>query len=351
MKKHEGIMIPSIVWWSIAVGVAIACPDCARHVPPAMPPRAIATPSARPDGTVVECREFALSDEQLTEYAKSMPDKEGVERRLRDQFAKIKTEEITYLSDGLRIKGFVASPRETGRYPCLVTCRGGSRDFGAWTETRAAVGLGRGAARGYVVIASNYRGSPDSEGSDEFGGRDVNDLLNLLPVLEKMPQADTSRMGISGISRGGMMVYQVLRRTDRFKAACVVGGMADLRLSVVERPDMDTNVFAQCIPDYTRRRDEALRERSAVLWVDELPTTTPILIMHGTADWRVSPTHSLNLAAALLSAKHPFRLVMFEGADHGLTEVREDGQRASNEWFDRFVRDGAPLPNLEPHGL
>jgi dipeptidyl aminopeptidase/acylaminoacyl peptidase len=335
----------------IFIGTALVCQSCAVHGPPNVQPTTSTASLVPSDGTVVERREFALSDEQLTESVKSMPDRESVERRLREQFAKVKTEEITYLSDGLRIKGLVASPREPGRYPCLVACRGGNRDFGAWPETRAAIVLGRMAARGYLVVASNYRGSPGSEGADEFGGRDVNDILNLLPLLEAEPQADTGRIGIWGISRGGMMIYQVLRRTDRFKAACVVAGIADLRAWVIERPDIETGVYAQCIPDYTRRRDEALRERSAVLWVDELPTTTPILIMQGTADWRLSPMHSLNMAAALLSAKHPFRLVMFEGADHSLTEVRESAQRESNEWFDRFVRDGAPLPNLEPHGL
>ena len=36
--------------------------------------------------------------------------------------------EITYLSDGLRVKGFVVAPKKAGRYPVLIWNRGGCRE-------------------------------------------------------------------------------------------------------------------------------------------------------------------------------------------------------------------------------
>ena len=43
-----------------------------------------------------------------------------------------------------------------------------------------------------LLIASNYRGNSNSEGKEEFGGADVNDVLNLIPALsqieEQIPQ-------------------------------------------------------------------------------------------------------------------------------------------------------------------
>lgn len=56
------------------------------------------------------------------------------------------------------------------------------------------------------------------------------------------------------------------------------------------------------------------------------------------------------MASALFEAKHPFRMVLFEGGNHGLTEFRREVYREVLEWLDRYVRDRAPLPNLEPHG-
>ncbi len=66
------------------------------------------------------------------------------------------------------------------------------------------------------------------EGREEFGGADVDDVLNLIPLLGSFPQADTSRIGMYGRSRGGMMTYIALTKTDRIAAAIVDAGEANL---------------------------------------------------------------------------------------------------------------------------
>jgi dipeptidyl aminopeptidase/acylaminoacyl peptidase len=87
-----------------------------------------------------------------------------------------------------------------------------------------------------------------------------------------------------------------------------------------------------------------------VLWADKLSHTTPILVLHGTADWRVGPHDALAMARALLEAKIPYRLVMFEGGSHGNEEFLDEQEQMEISWFNRYLRDGAPLPNLTPHG-
>jgi dienelactone hydrolase len=74
-----------------------------------------------------------------------------------------------------------------------------------------------------VVVGSQYRGAAGSEGKDEFGGADLNDVMNLLPLLEALPNADPSRIGMAGFSRGALMTYLALTKTDRIKAAVVAG--------------------------------------------------------------------------------------------------------------------------------
>ncbi len=39
---------------------------------------------------------------------------------------KTEVQYITYLSDGLKIKGYLVQPKAKGNYPCIILCRGGN---------------------------------------------------------------------------------------------------------------------------------------------------------------------------------------------------------------------------------
>ncbi len=260
-------------------------------------------------------------------------------------------DEITYISDGLRVTGHLITPRTPGPHPCLIYNRGGNREFGANSPTRVARRLARFASWGYVVAASQYRGNMGGEGVEEFGGAEVADVVHLIPLLESIPtEADATRIGMIGFSRGGLMTYLALTKTDRVKAAAIVGGVADSRSGIEERPDMETYVYSELIPDYWNVKEEALRARSPVAWPESLCATTPILLLHGTADWRVQPSDSMRMTESLYRLRRPVRLVLYEGADHGLTEYRTEAYEQIHSWMDRYVRDEEALPDLEPHG-
>lgn len=262
----------------------------------------------------------------------------------------VSVEPILYPSDGLQVRGYVVAPRTEGRYPCVIYNRGGNREFGALRRRFVTNALGRIAAAGYVVVASQYRGNLGGEGAEEFGGADVNDVLNLIPFLEAHPKADASRIGMYGWSRGGMMTYLALARTTRVAAAIVGGGSADQFLELQARPEMEKDVFAQLIPDYYSNRERELKARSAVYWPEKLCKQTPLLLMHGSSDWRVQPQSALAMAQSLYKVKHPFRFVFFEGGDHELSEYRDEVNRLVLEWLDSYVRDRKPWPSLTPHG-
>ncbi|MET0356473.1 MAG: prolyl oligopeptidase family serine peptidase [Cellvibrio sp.] len=267
---------------------------------------------------------------------------------------KVDVKSITYMSDGLKVNGYIAIPKQENKQekklPCIIYNRGGNREFGAISDQEAITGLGQLASWGYVVIASQYRGNGGSEGREQFGGADVNDVLNLLPVLEKISQADVSRVGMFGWSRGGMMTYLALTRTNKLSAAVVGSGIADLFDGAKQRPEMETNVYSQLIPDYEKNKEAELKARSAVFWPEKLNKNTPILLLHGSADWRVNPAQALNMANKLYETQHPFRFIFFEGGDHGVGEHRKEANRQIRNWFDTYVRDKKPWPDLKPHG-
>ncbi len=261
-------------------------------------------------------------------------------------------EDITYLSDGLKVKCFLVYPkRHRGRLPCIIYNRGGNGDFSDLFPTTVYRIMSWLADQGYVVIGSRYRGNGGGEGREDYGESDVHDVTNLIPVLKKLPFADTQRIGMVGASRGGMMTYLALRKLRTLKAAAVIGGSSDLVRQRKTRPRMDQYVFRKYISERGSAYLQALRNRSAIYWPAKLAPKTPLLLQHGTADWRVDPDDSIRLAQALVKLHRPVRLSLYEGADHSLEEHLDESRDELLKWLDRFVKYGEKLPNTKPHGL
>ncbi len=257
---------------------------------------------------------------------------------------------ISYLSDGLKVRGLMVKPKKAGNYPCIIINRGGNRDFGSLKIAQGIFWLGQIAKEGYIVIASQYRGNEGGEGKEEFGGKDVNDVLNLVDVLEEVEGADTSKIGMYGWSRGGMMTYIALTQSNRIKAAVVGGAVSDNFRMVADRPEMESGVLAELVPDYDKNKEEELRKRSAVHWADKFPKDVPILMLHGNADWRVKPEHSLSMALEFEKHRVPYRLIIFEGGDHGIREHKKEVNEQVLAWFDRYLKQEEALPKMEYHG-
>ena len=240
----------------------------------------------------------------------------------------------------------MAAPRNAvGPLPGIVWNRGGNRTFGALDDIGAFAQLSAFAAWGYRVYASNYSGNCGSDGKDEFGGMDLGDVLAMCEMARRDPACDPDRVGMFGASRGGMMTYLALAAGANVRAAATLGGSADLESQPSYRPEM-----AQEFLETFGGSAEGLRARSAVRWPEKFPKNVPLLMLHGTADWRVSPSDSLRLASLLQKQGSPYRLVMLEGNDHFCTEAKSEAMRQIREWFDRFVRDRSPLPDVRPHG-
>lgn len=250
-----------------------------------------------------------------------------------------RVEKITYISDELKVKGYAAYPKDLSKkYPCIIWCRGGIGNRGVIDDFNAQGIFGQLASWGYIVLFSQYRGNAGGEGRDEFGGDDVNDVMNLIPLADEIPAADTNNWGIEGWSRGGMMTYLTLTRSQKFKAAVVTGGIADLRCNAEE------SKFMKRLYEVTMGQHDSpnfystCQSRSIVNFTEKLSPTTPILILHGTADKRVLPHDSLDLSYKLLEYKIPFRLVMLEGGDHFLKSHRKEIDKMRKDWFGKFLK-------------
>ena len=256
-----------------------------------------------------------------------------------DALEKSVVEKITYLSDGLKISGYIAYPNDnTQKYPCLVWCRGGIGNAGAIDRFTACGIFGQLASWGYCVFASQYRGNDGGEGHDDFGGDDLNDVLNLIPLADEIPQANKDVWGIEGWSRGGMMTYLTLTKTNIFKAAVVLGGIANLRCNSDESKFM-RRLYEQTLGKYEDTEFKSRCEtRSIVNFADKLSKSTPLLIIHGNADERVLPHDSIDLSYKLLDLKIPYRLVMLEGGDHFLKSHRKEVDEMRKNWYEKLLK-------------
>ncbi|MHA7056156.1 alpha/beta hydrolase family protein [Aquimarina sp. M1] len=256
--------------------------------------------------------------------------------------------EVMYLSDGLKIQSFAAIPKKEGKHPVIIYNRGGNRDLGALNIKTTIYRFAKLANEGYIVIGCNYRGSGKSEGMEEFGGKDVNDVLNLIIAIKELPEADPTRVGMYGWSRGGMMTYLALTKTNTIKTAVVGGARSDLR--TIERPEMEKGVYAELIPSYYKNKETELQKRSAILWSDKFSPKVPIFLLHGNSDWRVKSTNSLKLALEFEKHRIPYRLKIYEGADHGITQFSNERDKDVIDWFQKYLKSNAALPNMEFHG-
>ncbi len=137
------------------------------------------------------------------------------------RIANIRFEAMTYEVGGLEVEGFILSPKGEGPFPAIIYNRGGNGDFGAIDDGLLLFWVSRFVSWGYVVVASQYRGNAGGEGAEEFGGADVNDVLRLIDILDEEPHVDSRNIGMYGHSRGGLMTYLSLTKTNRISAAVV----------------------------------------------------------------------------------------------------------------------------------
>ena len=242
---------------------------------------------------------------------------------------------IIYSSDGLDVNGYSAYPlnaeKTNRKYPLIIWNRGGSRKDGMIDEFLAKGIFGEMASWGYVVLASQYRRE------DEFGGNDVNDILNLFPVAEDIIFCDAKSIGMEGWSRGGMMTYRVLSLTDKVKCAVIISGLADLFRSE-ESNDELANVYFNLFGtedegEYISRK----KKRSAVQFADKINKDSKILLIHGKEDDKVSHKDSVDMFKLLEENGVYSELKLIENGDHYLKKNRKEISDIRKKWFDRYL--------------
>ena len=99
-------------------------------------------------------------------------------------------ESFVLVSEGLRLKVFVAAPeRDGGPFPSVQIHHAGGGYEPVYEHM--AVEL---AQRGILGIAMIHRGYPGSQGDMEYGKGEITDIGNLTQEIRRRPDADPDRI-------------------------------------------------------------------------------------------------------------------------------------------------------------
>lgn len=293
---------------------------------------------AQQDGTILEQNSYHFPPyEQAvrTTDVEGETDKTTYEAAVNDSrfdFLKLK-----YLSDGLKVVAYLYKPKQTNdrKFPTIIFNRPSAIRNDIAPEVIPL--FHRFSEQGFVVLAPMLRQSDGGEGRDEIGGADVNDLMNVVPLLRSLSYVDMDNLFMYGESRGGMMTYQAIKKAFPIRAASVVGAFTDLQELVDSHPQQyPLAMLNQLWFNYESRKKEIADIRSAITWPDRLKV--PLLIMHGGKDRSVNPDHSLRLAQQLQKLGQTYELIIYAEDNHSLTKNHVERDRRTIEWFKQYLK-------------
>lgn len=238
----------------------------------------------------------------------------------------VRLTEIVYWSEGLRVKGLLAEPKEKESRSGILYLRGGIQSIGMVRPARIA----QFAAQGFVVFAPYYRGNRGGEGRDEFGGGDRWDAVHAVDVLKKFCNGTVH---VLAFSRGGIMALWTAILRDDITSVVTWAGVTDTVLTYKERPDM-RRMMKRLYGGTPNTALTAYEERNPLLRLDE--AKAPVLIIHGLKDENVSPGQAYLLEEALKLNGQPHETWYFPEYTHFFPPAaNRKTVRALAEWMRR----------------
>ncbi len=245
-------------------------------------------------------------------------------------------------SDGAEIRGFVVTPpdyRAGRRYPAILRIHGGPV---SQYDNSFRFDWQLFAANGYVVVATNPRGS--SGRGEEFqraiwadwGSVDVRDVLAGVDHVVERGLADPQRLGIGGWSYGGMLTNYTIARDSRFKAA--VSGSSISNILAGYGTDHYIVEYELELGRPWENLDVWLRNSYPFLHADKI--VTPTLFICGQNDVNVPLLASEQMYQALRSLEIDTQLIIYPGQYHGITRPSflRDRLERNLAWYGRYLK-------------
>ena len=241
---------------------------------------------------------------------------------------------VSKSDDGTEVHGILRLPAGAvaGRkLPTIVRVHGGPAGQDAFQFDFEKELL---AARGWAVVAPNYRGSSGRGAAytiaiaGDWCNKEVRDIHGMVDALVKSGVADEQHLGVGGWSYGGVLTDCLVASDTRFKAATSGAGVS--------------NVFGmyghdQYVVQYDlelgqpwKNVDKWLKISTAFFHADRIKT--PTLFLGGALDANVPVLGGEQMYEALKSLGIETELIVYPGEYHGIR--RPSFQR---DRFERYI--------------
>ncbi|TRZ64607.1 S9 family peptidase [bacterium] len=232
------------------------------------------------------------------------------------------------------------------KYPALLFCEGGPQStvnqFWSYRWNFQIM-----AANGYIIIAPNRRGLPSfgmewlEQISGDYGGQNMKDYLSAVDDLNKEPYIDKEHFGCVGASYGGFSAFWLAGNHEkRFKAFISHDGMFNLESQYLETEEMWFVDWDLGGPFWNKNNPVAQKsyEISPHKYVQNWDT--PILIIHGEKDYRITYTQGMQAFNAAVLLGIPAEFLLFPNENHWVLQP-QDGivwQRTFFGWLDKWLK-------------
>ena len=230
----------------------------------------------------------------------------------------------------------------TRRYPVVFLIHGGPQ--GDWADgwsSRWNPALW--ASQGWVVAAPNPRGSTGfgqkylDEVSQDWCGKVMTDIGAVFDAVERMPFADTQRMGVAGASYGGYAVNWIVAHDNRFKAAVTHDGVFNLESMALSTEELWFTDWEFGGPPWSATARANFARCSPHLFAQNI--RTPTLVITNDQDFRVPVDQGLQLFTILRRQGVPSLALNFPDEGHWVLGVN-NSRRWHEEvfgWMRKYV--------------
>ncbi len=259
---------------------------------------------------------------------------------------------VAYLADGRSEKADLYLPKtlEAGKkYPAVVMIHGGGWTGGSKHAARELNVCGNLARNGYIALSINYALASSGKPTWPQNLHDCQTAVRWLRKNAAELQVDPEHIGVIGGSAGGYLAAMVtlLKTEDHLDAP---GPYAEFSCRV------NCGVDLYGPSDLLEYKDLAMlgktRDAAPELYRQASPVTyarkdsTPLMILHGTADKTVPLSQSERLATALKEAGAPVALHIIKDAPHTfhLEPKQQDLRPVVLGFFDKHLRAQVPVP-------